>query len=146
MQYPSTIQDTHITLKELLPILLAAAVWGRYWHGLTVQVRCDNSAVVAILNWGNSQDLDVMHLVRCLPFIKAKYQFSLFAAPIPGINNDLADALSRNKLPYFFCRHQQAARDPTPIPQELLDLTVISKPDWTSAQWTKVWSTTFAVD
>lgn len=146
LKWPSTTQDTHITLKELLPILLAAAVWRKYWHRLTVQARCDNSAVVVILNWGNSRDPDVMHLVRCLAFIKAKYQFSLFATHIPGINNDLADALSRNNLPYFFSHHQQAVTDPTPIRQELLDLNVISKPDWTSAQWTKLWSATFSVD
>lgn len=44
------MQEAHITIKELVPIVLAVAVWGKEWHGLTVQARCDNSAVVAILN------------------------------------------------------------------------------------------------
>ena len=129
-----------------MPIVLAAAVWGRKWFGLTVQCLCDNSAVVAILNWGNSQDPEVMHLVRCLAFIKAKFQFYLFASHIQGVNNDLADALSRDNLRYFKSHYVQAARDPTPLPQELLDLTLISKLDWTSAHWTDLWSATFAAD
>ena len=101
LQWSRMLQDTHITIKELVPIVLAAAVWGRAWHGLTIQRLCDHSAVVAILNWGNSQDPDVMHLMRCLAFIKAKFQFYLFASHIPGIKNDLADALSRDNLRYF---------------------------------------------
>lgn len=93
------LKQAHITIKELVPIVLGAAVWGREWYGRTVQVWCDNSAVVAILNWGNSQDPEAMHLMRCLAFIKAKFQFALFATHIKGTNNDLADALSRKLFP-----------------------------------------------
>ena len=72
----------HITIncKELIPIVLAAAVWGREWAGLTMQVRCDNAAVVADLNRDCSKDADVMHLLRCLAFIKAKFRFLMFAS------------------------------------------------------------------
>ena len=146
LQWASSMQDSNITIKELVPIVLAAAVWGKEWYGLTVQARCDNSAVVAILNWGNSQDPEVMHLIRCLAFIKAKFQICLFASHIQGIKNNLADALSRNNMSYFRIHHPQAETKPTPIPQELLDLTLISKPDWTSAPWTDLWSAIFAVD
>ena len=85
LQWASSMQDSNITIKELVPIVLAAAVWGKEWYGLTMQARCDNSAVVAILNWGNSQDPEVMHLIRCLAFIKAKFQICLFASHIQGI-------------------------------------------------------------
>ena len=144
-QWSTLMKDVHITIKELIPIVLAVAVWGREWQGLTVQARCDNSAVVDILNWGNSQDPEVMHLMCCLAFIQAKFQVYLLASHIQGIKNDLADALSRTNLNYFKFHHPQAAQDPTPIPQELLDLTLISKPDWTSAHWTDLWSAIFAM-
>ena len=146
LQWTTTMQDDHIATKELVPIVLAAAVWGREWYGLSVQARCDNSAVVAILNWGNSQNPEVMHLMRCLVFIQPKFQFCLFTSHIQGIENDLADALSRNNMDHFRYHHLQATQDPTPIPQELLDMTLISKPDWTSAPWTDLWSAIFAVD
>ena len=86
-----------------------------------------------------------MNLMHCLAFIQAKFQVYLFASRIQWIKNDLADALSRNNLNYFKIHHPQAAQDPTPILQELLDLTLISKPDWTSAHWTDLWSAIFAM-
>ena len=146
LQWSTITQDAHITIKELVPIVLAGAIWGKNWYGQTVQARCDNAAVVAILNWGSSQDPEVMHLMRCLAFIQAKFQFYIFSSHIQGIKNDLADALSRNNADYFKYHYPQAAQHPTPIPQELLDLTLISKPDWTSALWTGLWSAIFAMD
>lgn len=85
------ITSSHITVKELVPIVLAAAVWGDQWKGKTVRAECDNEAVVAIINQGNQE---VMHLMRCLAFVAAKFQFYLFATHIKGVNNTLADALS----------------------------------------------------
>ena len=65
--------ELHITIKELIPIVVAAAVWGHRWVGMTVQVRCDNAGVVGIVNRGSSKDQEAMHLMRCLAFIAAKY-------------------------------------------------------------------------
>ena len=63
LPWSSMLEGAHITLKELVPIALWAALWGNGWKGCTVQVRSDTSAVVAVINWGNRQDTDVMHLV-----------------------------------------------------------------------------------
>ena len=76
----------------------------------------------------------------------SKFQIDLFASHIPGLKNNLADALSRNNLSHFKCHYPQAAQDPTPLPQELLDITLVSKPDWTLAPWTDLWSAIFAMD
>ncbi len=35
--------------------------------------RCDNAAVVAIINKGQSKDKEAMHLARCLAFIQAEH-------------------------------------------------------------------------
>ena len=146
LKWSGILEAAHITIKEFMPIVLGAAVWGKEWRGLSVQVLCDNSAVVSIINWGNSQDQEVMHLMRCLAFIQAKFQFSMFASHIKGSNNDLADALSRDNKSYFLSHHPQAVAEPILLPQELLDLTLIAKPDWMSAHWTGLWSAIFEAD
>ena len=112
---------------------------------MVVKFRCDNSAVVAIVNKDTSRDKEVMHLVRCLAFISARYQFQAYAVHVPGVENTLADALSRNNLPLFRSTYPQANQEPSPIPSELLDLLLISKPDWISEQWTSLWSSTFTM-
>ena len=57
-----------------------------------VEVR-DNAAVVAIVNSGTSRDQDFN-----AAFIMAKFNFLLVAPHIKGIENDLADALSRDNM------------------------------------------------
>ncbi len=60
------IAQEGITLKELLPIVLACAVWGRYWAGGVVKAHCDNTGAVAVVNSGYSRSEPIMHLLRCL--------------------------------------------------------------------------------
>jgi len=43
-QWPS-VEAATIAVKELLPIVLAAAVLGRQWRGRMVLCHCDNQAV-----------------------------------------------------------------------------------------------------
>ena len=58
--------------------------------------QCDNAAVVAIINSGTSKDCEAMHLMRCLAFTSAKFEFLLLSTHISGVSNVLADALYRN--------------------------------------------------
>ena len=90
---------------------------------------CDNSAVVSVLRKGDSKEPQVMHLMRCLAFLKAHIQFTLFASHICGKRNHLADALSRNNCQYFLAHYPKAQRNPTPLPPELLDLMIVWMPE-----------------
>ena len=101
-------------------------------------VQCDNAAVVSIINHKNPE---AMHLTRCLVFIAAKWEFHLVATHIKGMDNTLADILSLDNLVLFRSLHPQADREPSTIPEALLDVLIISRPDWTSRSWTEVWST-----
>lgn len=92
--------DEREELQELLPVAITAAVWGRAWTGLHIRCLCDE-AVVAVLNSRCSIDRDLMHLLRCLFFFEAQFQFNLTAAHIPGILKTLADALSRGNQRSF---------------------------------------------
>ena len=53
-------------MKELIPVVLAAAIWGAKWEHSHVWACSDNSAVVAIINGGYSKNADVMHLYEVL--------------------------------------------------------------------------------
>lgn len=76
------IASQTITVKELLPIVIAAVLWGHHWQGETAQTQCDNEAVVAILGSRTSREPEAMHMLRCLAFLEAKYYFQLFAIHI----------------------------------------------------------------
>ena len=97
LPWTGSIADSHITVKELIPIVIAGAMWGCRWRGSTVLAQCDNMAVVHIVNHGSSKNQDAMHLARCLAFITAKLDFHVVASHIKGAHNVRADALSRDK-------------------------------------------------
>ena len=65
-----SLREASITLKELLPVVLACAIWGRQWADSMVVVHCDNEGAVAAVNAGYSKVPPIMHLLRCLFFIR----------------------------------------------------------------------------
>ena len=83
---------------------------------------CDNIAVVSIINKGSSRDKDAMHLARCLAFVQAKYGLELVASHIRGVENTMADALSRDNVTIFRSLWPQASPELSAIPEALLDL------------------------
>ena len=144
--WPDQWGGRNITLKELVPVVLACAVWGPLWFGARVVAHVDNEAAVAVLNSGYSKEGEIMHLIRSLFFIVASYQISLSARHIPGTQNGAADAISRDNLPLFFSLLQVADRWPAPIPQALVALLVTERPDWTSAAWSRLFKSCFQPD
>lgn len=97
-------------------MVVAAAIWGRRWAGYCVTSACDNQAVVSVLNSRHCREPDMMQLLRCLFFLEAYFQFHLSAAYLPGVANDLADDLSRDRLAAFLSKKPEADRDPSNIP------------------------------
>ncbi len=103
LKFPDSWSELHITVKELLPIVLAVVMWGCLWTGMTVLCMCDNMAVVTIINSGRSRMDKAMHLMRCF---LAWWDVALVCKHIPGADNDTADALSRN-YSSSWCQSQQ---------------------------------------
>ena len=130
----------HIAAKELVPIIMAAVLWGQKWKGNRVVARCDNTAVVTVLNSRYAKDVVLMRMLRCLFFVEAHFQFSLTASHIPGVHNDLADDLSRNRLPSFLCKMPNVDCTPSIIPHSLLQWLLHPNLDWTSPSWTALFS------
>ena len=131
-QYPwiDRMRGTFIPVMEFLPIVMAAVIWGKGWTGLTIQCNCDNE--VCVINSGTSKDLGLMQLLRCLFFVEAKFNFQVVARHTPGVENGLADALSRNRLSAFFSSHPQANSQPVHIPDNLVSGLLSHLLDWTS--------------
>lgn len=143
LPWAGPIQHSHITVKELAPIVVAAAIWGREWSGRIVQIRSDNSAVVSIVNQGSSKNNQAMHLRRCLAYLAASWHFHMVATHIRGVDNTLADALSRDNLPLFRSLYPQASPNPAAIPEAVLDLLYLQEPNWMSRSWTSQWNSIF---
>ena len=140
VQWPASWDSAHIAAKEMVPVVIAVAVWGKQWPSRAVLVKSDNMAVVASLNSGACKDQSLMHLLRCLHFFSAHYQLKVVAAHVPGKDNEAADALSRNNLSLFSSVVPQRQPHPSPIPAALLDMLLHSRPDWTSPSWRRMFS------
>ena len=116
-----------IAAKELLPIIVAATIWGSQWIGATVLCHCDNEAVVASLRACYCKDPTLVHMLRCLFFVEAKYDMSLSAVYILGIKT------GRNLL-LFFTLLPQADLKPYAVPDKVVKL-IVRERTWTSADW-----------
>jgi hypothetical protein len=54
--WDDTLAGWHIAAKELLPIVVAAAIWGSGWQGKQVYTGCDNHAVVDVMGARSCRD------------------------------------------------------------------------------------------
>ena len=138
--WPPQWTDINIMVKELVPIVLSCAVWGKQLAGHRVLFECDNSSVVAAVNRQSTKAPESMRLLRCLWFFVAYFDLDVKCRHIPGANNCTADHLSRNNLHAFFCLHPQGLQQCTWLPQPLLQLLAIGGPDWTSAHFRQLFA------
>ncbi len=131
-EWPREWAEKSIALKELVPVVMACAMWGRQWGQRWVRIRTDNRSVVDVMHSYSSQDSDIMHLLRCALFIAA---CQLRVEHIPGVLNTAADALSRNSLQVFRQCVPSASKQPTPIPTAAMQMLVQEQLDWLSPSW-----------
>ena len=111
-----------------------------------VRARCDNQLVVSTINSGSCREAEAMHLRRCLAFMEAQRGFHMVADHIRGVDNVVADALSRNKLPLAQSLMQGAEPRPVPVSDGVLEVVARTKPDWTDGEWEKLWTISLAKD
>ena len=123
-----------IAVNKLIPILIAALIWGRSWSRQKVLCYCDNQVVVAAIRSRSSAQTQIMHLLRCLFFIEAYSNFSLAAEYITSADNAIADALSQDNL-YSFQMVPGACRGPAPIHPQTAEVLLDPAAEWTSPAW-----------
>jgi hypothetical protein len=123
--WPPNLQEVldsvfSIAFKELYPIVVAAVLFGRDWGQKRLLFHCDNMATVCVLNKGRSDSPAIMQLMRRLALIAAKSNFAYASEHVPGVENQLADSLSRFQLHRFRQLAPQADPLPTPVPTDVL--------------------------
>ena len=92
------------------------------WHKQILfchSFNCDNLAVVTILNSRTFKDSLIMHLLRNLLMSAAYFGFTFCAQHVPGVENKIADALSRFQWQSFRHHAPLAKAHPVNIPQSL---------------------------
>lgn len=94
-------EQTSMAFLELYPIVMASVLWGHHWNRKRILFHCDNMATVDIITKGRSKVQSIMKLMRKLTFHAATHHFVIHAQHIPGINNNIADSLSRYQMQKF---------------------------------------------
>ena len=120
-----------IAVKELVPVVLPAAIFGQQWQGHLIQFSVDNMSVVHIVNSTYSKDPHLMHMIRVLVFLATYFNFWFRAEHIRGKHNNLADTLSRNNRDYFLSQSESSIDRSPDIPASLMALLGDIQ-DWTS--------------
>jgi hypothetical protein len=97
---------------ELLGLVYAVATFGHAWAGRKITFRSDCLPVVQAIERGSTPKRKLMQLLRHLHALAAHYAFDFRCVHIAGLNNVVADALSRNDLQRFRELCPEANRDP----------------------------------
>ena len=140
LQWPASWAEVDISIKELVPVVIAAALWGRSWYRQRICFHVDNMGVVGILQKRSARSPVTHHLLRCLYFYSAFFQFEYNAEHIPGIENIAADALSRNNINLFSSLFPQATH--FDVPASLQELLLTHRPGWGSTDWIRLFHST----
>ena len=119
-QWPPIPSDTHISVLELIPIVIAAHIWGHRWSRKSVLFHCDNTAVVHCLQAGLCKHPHLSFLLRELATLPVTHSFRFSAKHVPGVYNKVTDALSHFRFQVFKSLRPWADAERTPVPQGLI--------------------------
>ena len=100
--------------------------------------------MVDVVRGGYGKHSRLALMLCCLFFLEAKYDCSLSAVHVPGVQNEAADSISRDNLTLFFHLVPQAQSQPTKVPAELVGRLVTGSP-WTEDTW-RAWLGTLLMD
>ena len=96
---------TNIATLELVPLILAAEIWGSEWRGKRILFRSDNMAVVHAVNGWLPSDPHLVSLLKLLAKEAMLKSFHIRCLHVRGVDNVDADLLSRDRLEEFTARH-----------------------------------------
>jgi hypothetical protein len=89
-------QRISMPFLELLALTFTAATWGHKWKGKKVLFRSDCMPVVQAIQDRTSRNPSSMYLLRYLSSLACQHHFDFRCEHIAGIDNDVADILSRS--------------------------------------------------
>ena len=119
--WPQKLYSQHFSIAflELFPIALALRLWGSALRNKRVLFWCDNEAVVSIINRQSSKCSHIMKLVRRFVSLCLRLNIHFKARHVPGVDNGIADALSRFQMDRFRRLAPEADLVMTPLPPDL---------------------------
>ena len=94
-------------------------LWAKEWANTVVRFWCDNQVVVYIVNNLSSRSERVMNLVRAFTLRALQFNVMVHARHVPGIDNRIADALSRQQIQRFRELTPEARDLPEVLPAEV---------------------------
>ena len=95
--FPEAIATLNLPIHklEMLAVLIGVRIWGHRLQGMRLQIYCDNSAAVDVINSSKTRDPFFATCLRELWLEVSKFGFELRAVHLPGEENRVADWLSR---------------------------------------------------
>ena len=67
LEWPAEWLNVNIAAKEMVPITVAAALWGKCWSVHHIIFQSDNKAVVCFIN--ETLQRTFLHVLRCFFFL-----------------------------------------------------------------------------
>jgi hypothetical protein len=113
-------RDASITFKELYALIILAAIAAPTATGHTLTILCDNTGAVSRAHNRFSRVPEILELVRLLIDIELRHDLAISAQHIPGINNTVADDISRGRAATAV-RTAGLKPTATPLPPIILD-------------------------
>lgn len=119
MDFPE-LANMHINYKEAAIAALSILKWGHLFRNRTIYIYTDNTFTSAIINKCACRNNKLMQLLRRMFWISAKYNFVVRSKYIKGVNNNMADCISRLHEPgrlleleahintWYMCHHSAA--------------------------------------
>ena len=106
----------------MIPILLAAIVWGKKFFRKKVMIHCDNEG--ATKAWENlgSSSTGVLDLMRRILAVAARNNFTITLKHIAGPDYSIAEALSRVQEHRSRRLAPTASKDPVAFPDVFCEL------------------------
>ncbi|KAJ1089976.1 hypothetical protein NDU88_003116 [Pleurodeles waltl] len=90
-----------IAFLELFLLIVAVCLWGQELRHSRVLFHVDSLTVVQAVNRQSARDAHVLQLRRVFVLQCLRNDIFFRARHVPGVNNDIADALSRSQREQF---------------------------------------------
>nr|XP_034965330.1 uncharacterized protein LOC118082278 isoform X1 [Zootoca vivipara] len=111
-----------LTFLEFFPIVVAVHLWADEFKNRRVCFWTDNQAVVNVLSRQSSRSPRVSALLRAFVLLCLQLNIYFSAKFVPGVDNDIADALSRFQMDRFRSLAPEAQQLPEAFPEHLWNL------------------------
>lgn len=119
----------NLVLLELFLVVLEVELWGASFRDLKVRFHGDNMGVVQVINRITASSPPVIRLLQHLVLRCLQLNVFIHAVHLPGVENVIADALSRFQWDRFRELALEAEQQGVPCPEWLWGIALASSQD-----------------